>query len=81
MLTKYIQAAMRHAKYEILEDDGSVYGHSPDLPGAWANASNLEDCREELQEVIEDWIVTSIAAHQPLPVMDGINLEITADVG
>jgi predicted RNase H-like HicB family nuclease len=80
MLTKYIQAAMRRAKYEILED-GAIYGHAPDLPGAWATAANLEDCREELQEVVEDWIMTSIAAHKRLPVIEGINLEITADVG
>ena len=26
MLTEYIAAAMREAKYEILEDDGSYYG-------------------------------------------------------
>jgi predicted RNase H-like HicB family nuclease len=80
MLTKYIQAAMRRAKYEILED-GTIYGHTPDLPGAWASSPSLEGCREELQEVLEDWIITSIAAHKPLPVIEDINLEITADVG
>jgi predicted RNase H-like HicB family nuclease len=72
---------MRRAKYEILEEEGSIYGHTPDLPGAWAKASTLEECREELQEVVEDWIMTSIAAHDPLPVIEGINLETTADVG
>lgn len=81
MLTKYIQAAMRRAKYEILEDDGSFYGHAPDLPGAWANASSLEECREELQEVVEEWIMLSIAQHTPLPVIEGIELLATADVG
>jgi len=81
VLTKYIQAVMRRATYEILEDDRSYYGRSPDLQGAWANSSTLEGCRDELQEVVEDWILTSIASHQPLPVIEGINLEITADVG
>ena len=71
MLTKYIQAAMRRAKYEILEDDGTIYGHSRDLPGAWANATTLEGCRDELQEVVEDWIMASIASHRPLPEIDG----------
>lgn len=81
MLTKYIQAAMRRAKYEILEDDGSFYGHAPDLPGAWANASSLEECREELQEVVEEWILLSVAQHDPLPAIDGIELHPTVDVG
>ena len=81
MLTKYIQAAMRRAKYEILEDDGSIYGHAPDLPGAWAKAPTLEECREKLQEVVEDWIMVSLAEHDPLPVIEGIDLRTTADVG
>ena len=38
MLTQYIQAAMRQAKYEILSDDGSFYGEIPGFQGVWANA-------------------------------------------
>lgn len=33
MLTKYIEAAMRHAAYEIIEDDNSFYGHIPGFSG------------------------------------------------
>ena len=29
MLTAYIRAAMRQARYEIVEDDGSFCGHIP----------------------------------------------------
>jgi predicted RNase H-like HicB family nuclease len=79
VLTKYIQAAMRRAKYEILEDNGAFYGHAPDLPGSWASAPSLEECREELQEVIEEWIMLSIAQHDPLPIIDGIELQATVD--
>jgi predicted RNase H-like HicB family nuclease len=81
VLTKYIQAAMRRAKYEILEDDRSFYGHAPDLPGAWANATTLEECREKLQEVVEEWILLGIAQHDTLPIIEGIELNATADVG
>lgn len=38
MLTEYIRAAMRRAKYEILPDDGTFYGEIPDLDGVYANA-------------------------------------------
>ena len=38
MLTSYIRAAMRQARYEIVEDDGSFYGDIPAIPGVWANA-------------------------------------------
>ena len=76
MLTGYIRAAMRHARYEILEDDGSFYGCIPEFPGVWANAKALDACREELESVFEGWLLLSIADHTPLPEIDGNRLEI-----
>jgi predicted RNase H-like HicB family nuclease len=72
MLTTYIQAAMRLAKYEILE--GGYYGEIPGFQGVWANADSLDGCREELQSALEDWIVLGLRLGQPLPVVAGINL-------
>jgi predicted RNase H-like HicB family nuclease len=76
MLTEYLQAAMRHAKYEILEDDGTFYGSIPECQGVWANAPTLEECREELREVLEGWVLLGIAHGHDLPVIDGISLEV-----
>jgi predicted RNase H-like HicB family nuclease len=76
MLTAYIQAAMRRAAYEILED-GTYYGEISDLPGVWANAANLEACRTELQEVLEDWILVGLRRGDLLPIVDGIDLNAT----
>jgi len=76
MLTKYIQAALHHAKYELLDDDGSFYGEIPVCNGVYANTSNLEECREQLEEVLEEWILLSIYKNLPLPVIDGIELTI-----
>jgi len=42
MLSRYIQAAMRQAKYKILSDDGSYYGEIPGFQGVYANAGCLE---------------------------------------
>lgn len=56
MLTSYIGAAMHRATYEIL-DDGTYYGEIPGFQGVYANANALEACREELQEVLEGWMV------------------------
>ena len=60
MLTDYIQAALRRAKYEILVEDQTYYGSIPGFQGVWANAGTLEVCREELREVLEDWIVLGL---------------------
>jgi predicted RNase H-like HicB family nuclease len=76
MLTEYIEAAMRKAKYEILSDDNSFYGYIPDFDGVYANADDLEACRIELKEVLEEWIMLGISRHLPLPIVDGIRLVV-----
>jgi predicted RNase H-like HicB family nuclease len=76
MLTKYIQAAMRQAKYEILSDDGSFYGEIPGFEGVYANADSLEACREELEEVLEEWILFRVSRSLTLPAAEGIELAI-----
>jgi predicted RNase H-like HicB family nuclease len=76
MLTAYIQAAMRRAIYEILPDDGTYYGEIPGFQGVWANATTLESCRDQLQEVLEDWILVRVADHLSLPVVDGLEVSV-----
>jgi predicted RNase H-like HicB family nuclease len=75
LLTDYIRAAMHRAKYEILEDDGTFYGEIPGFQGVYANADTLEACREELESVLEGWILLSVSRHVPTPVVDGIHLK------
>ena len=43
MLTDYIHAAMRQAHYEIIEEDGFIYGSIAATPGVWAQAETLEE--------------------------------------
>ena len=74
MLTEYLRAAMRRARYEILSDDGSFYGEILELPGVWANAKTLEGCREELEKTLEDWILMSASKNLSVPDLDGVSL-------
>jgi len=67
---------MRQARYEIVEDDGSFYGEIPVIPGIWANAKTLEACREELESVLEGWLLLSVADHSLIPEIDGNRIEI-----
>ena len=68
------------AKYEIVEEDATFYGSIAALgvDGIWATASTLEACREELEEVLEDWLLLSVADHSPIPEIDGIRLQVKA---
>ena len=79
MLTKYIQAAMRQAKYEILED-GIFYGEIPGFQGVYADTDTLEECREQLQEVLEEWMLFRLLDGLPLPKVDGMELKFKAVV-
>ncbi|KAA0229966.1 type II toxin-antitoxin system HicB family antitoxin [candidate division KSB1 bacterium] len=77
MLMNYIDTTMRKARYEILPDDGTFYGEIPGFDGVYANTNSLETCREELREVLEEWIMFRISRNLSLPVVDGIELVIT----
>ena len=76
MLRQYIQAAMRQARYEILADDGSYYGEITGFDGVFANAPELENCRDQLEQVLEDWVFLSISERHPIPVLEGIDLTV-----
>lgn len=76
MLLEYINAALRHARYEILTDDGTYYGEIPECEGVYANTPTLEACREELREVLEEWVLFRVHRQLSLPVIDGIELTI-----
>lgn len=79
MLTQYLDAAMRHAHYEILPDDGSYYGEIPECPGVYASAASLEQCRTELAAVLEDWLLLRIHKNLPIPKIDDLELTVTKD--
>jgi predicted RNase H-like HicB family nuclease len=75
MLTKYLRAAMRLAKYEI-QEDCNYFGSIPGLDGAWTSARSLEACREELAEILEDWLLFRLSRQLPIPGIGGMELTI-----
>jgi hypothetical protein len=40
----------------------------------WAEGETLEECREELQSTLEDWLLLGLQLGHRLPVIEGINL-------
>ena len=73
MLLEYIDGLMRQALYEQTED-GSVYGEIPACPGVWAEESDPETCKRVLQEVLEGWLLLKLRDRDPLPIVDGVDL-------
>ena len=70
MLSEFIELKLKEAKYKLLKDK-SYFGEISELKGVWASAKNLEDCRKQLREVLEDWILLKIRDRERVP---GFNL-------
>jgi predicted RNase H-like HicB family nuclease len=73
MLTEYIQAAMRQAHYEIVEN-GRFFGEIPQCPGSWGEGATLEEAREELRKTLESWIIVGLRHGDRFEVIEGIDL-------
>lgn len=76
MLIDYIKVSLKKAEYKKLED-GSWYSDIPDFAGVWANGNSVEECRDELQEVLEEWLILKIRDNDPIPIVNGLDLKIT----
>lgn len=76
MLTQYISGALARARFHWLDEDQVCYGEIPELPGVWATGSTVEECREEVQEVVEDWISLGLSRNAHIPVISGIDVNV-----
>ena len=75
MFLKYIEAAVKGAEYKRI-DDNSWFSEIPGFQGVWANADTIEDCRRELIEVLEEWILLKTRDHEDIPIIEGININV-----
>lgn len=71
MISEYIQAAMEKARYEIIDDPEPYYGSIPNLKGVWATGKTLEECRGNLKQVLEGWIVLRLQRGLTIPPVKG----------
>jgi predicted RNase H-like HicB family nuclease len=76
MIRAFIQAAMQHAHYELIDQPGDpYYGEIPGLDGVIACGATLEECRANLEDALDAWIVLGLQLGHPIPEIDGIRLE------
>ena len=73
LFAEYLETAMKDAVFKEL-CDGTIFAEIPGFQGAWANADTLEDCRREMKEVLEDWILLGIKLGHTIPVVGCIDL-------
>lgn len=71
MLSEFLNKKLIIARYKLLKDR-TYYGEIPGVRGVWANARTLETCRNELREVLEDWLLLKVRNKETVP---GLNLK------
>lgn len=74
MFTEYLREALDRAHYEIIADEEPYYGEIYDLEGVWATGHTLEECRRNLVDALEDWLLFSVAKGLPIPAVGGISI-------
>jgi len=78
MFAEYVQAALRHAKYEVLEDD--TYMATVDgFRGVIAVGDTIEECRDDLIGVIEGWVALGLRLGHTIPAIDGHNINVSLE--
>lgn len=66
MIRQYVEEALRRARYDKL-DDGTFCAEVAPLRGVLATGDTLEECRSQLAEVVEEWILVRIAKRLSVP--------------
>ena len=75
MILRYIETAIKKAEYKKLEDE-TWFGEIPELKGVWATGNSIESCREELIEVLEEWLLLKIKDDDPIPTVNGVEVSL-----
>ena len=79
MLFSYIQAALEKAEYKQL-DNNTWFAEIPGFEGVWANGKRVEECRKELMEVLDDWLLLKLRDRDPIHVVKGLEINIKETV-
>jgi predicted RNase H-like HicB family nuclease len=78
-LSNIFEEALNRAHYEIIEDEEPFYGEVKELPGVWASGTTLEECRKNLKDSIEGWILLSIKKELPIPKLGNKSIDIEVE--
>ncbi|MCL5031342.1 MAG: type II toxin-antitoxin system HicB family antitoxin [Bacteroidetes bacterium] len=73
IIKNYLETAIKKAEYKKLKD-GTWFGEIPSLKGIWANGNSVEECRNELLEVLEEWLLLKIKDNDTIPIISGVNI-------
>ena len=75
MITRYVDGVLRRARYRQV--DGAVFCATVSgLRGVIATGPSLEACRDDLAEVVEEWVLVRVARGLRVPALDGVTVSV-----
>jgi len=80
MIHEYIEEALSHAHYEIISDEEPYYGEIPELKGVWATGKSLEECRRNLIDVVEGWVLVRLVRGMMIPPIGQVEINIPQEM-
>jgi predicted RNase H-like HicB family nuclease len=76
MIRQYVDQALRRASYDKLED-GTYCAEVTELQGVLATGATLEECRDQLAEVVEEWVLVRVSRGLDVPPLDDIEVKVS----
>ena len=75
MISHYLDRALRAAHYSPLAE-GGFCATVPALRGVIATGATVEACRDQLAEVVEEWVLVRVARGLSVPPIGGARVQV-----
>lgn len=75
MISKYIDEALHRAEYSVV-DRNAFCATVAGLPGVIATGRSLEACRDQLAEVVEEWVLVRVSRGLSVPRLGTIRVQV-----
>jgi predicted RNase H-like HicB family nuclease len=75
VITNYISEALHRARYSVV-DRGVFCATVPGLSGVIATAESLEACRDQLAEVVEEWVLVRVSRGLSVPRLGTARVQV-----
>jgi predicted RNase H-like HicB family nuclease len=75
MISRYVAKALERAVYQPI-DHGMWSATVRGLRGVIAVGSTVEECRQQLAEVVEEWVLVRVARQLAVPRLGGVVIRV-----
>lgn len=67
MFQEFLTSYLEKARYELIDRGKTYYGEIRGLKGVWATGKSLEECRKNLLDTLEGWVLLRLRKELPIP--------------